>query len=273
MWRSPLLMPHRQTFSDTPRVHGCPPDAASTARLLVMTQRKKSVPRDQKTKVFLVDPHPLVRAGLRALLDSTPDFAVCVEAENRAEALRGIQRIQPDLLLVDPWFDGCAIREVVQEIRTVSPRTKTCVWSMLDSTMHALRAFEAGATGYVPKQLRPEDLLQLLRRVVAGERVCGIHHAPNSTTIRRGAAGPFRLLSETELQVAIKLGQGATTNAIASEFKLSMREVTAHRKALGKKLGLRPGPPLLELCFHLAQLYEKMESPDRTRNPSAGPAR
>lgn len=261
-------MPHWQTFSDTPRVHGCPPDVASAAQLLVMTQRKKPIPPDRKITVFLADSHRLVRAGLRALLDSTQDFAVCGEAEDRAEALQGILRMQPDLLLVDPWFEGSAIRKVVQEIHAVSPQTKTCVWSMLDSTVHALRAFEAGATGYVPKQLRPDDVLQLLRRVVAGERVCGILHAPNSATTHRGAAGPFRLLSETELQVAIKLGQGATTNAIASEFKLSVREVTAHRKALGKKLGLRPGPPLLELCFHLAQLYEKMGPVDRATDPA-----
>lgn len=122
-----------------------------------------------KQRILIVDDHPLVRRGLRVLIDSEPDLRVCAEAATHQEGLVAIIPSRPDLVIADLSLGAGNGLDMLKDIRTSHAHLPVLVLSMHDASLYAERAFRAGANGYVSKQEMGETLLVAIRCVLGGD--------------------------------------------------------------------------------------------------------
>jgi len=204
-----------------------------------MTRKAES---SQKSRVFLVDDHPLVREGLANLINQQIDLAVCGEAEDSVEALAGIAKNQPNVALIDISLKNESGLELVKSLDERFPLVALIVLSMHDEALYAERALRAGAKGYVMKRETTKNVLTAIRRVLAGdvyisERVVTAM-AKRMGSSRKAAAEPVERLSDRELEIFRLLGQGRTTSQIAEDLHLSLKTVQAYCARAKEKFGV-----------------------------------
>lgn len=198
----------------------------------------------KKARILVVDDHPLVRRALRHSIDGEEDMMVCGEAEDRGEALDLIPKAQPELAIVDLTLKTSDGLELVKDIRQKHPKVVTIVLSMHNESLYALRSIRAGANGYISKQEAPQEVLQAIRKVLAGhirwpEKVA-------TETVNRLASNGFLRngeltgkLSERELQVFELMGAGSTPAQIAAIMDVEVTTVDTYRSRIKEKLGLK----------------------------------
>ena len=193
---------------------------------------------------MLADDHHIVRQGLRKLLEAEPDFEVIGEAADGLEAAHLVERLEPDVLVVDVMMSGMNGLEATKHVRKRSPKTTVVVLSMHADEGYVLEALRSGAKGYVLKDSLAEDLIHAVREARAGRRHLS---APLSDRVIEGyvnkseatALEPFERLTVREQEVLHLLAQGATNAEIASKLCISRRTVEVHRANMMRKLGLR----------------------------------
>jgi len=198
-----------------------------------------------KTKIFLVDDHPLVREWLTNLLNQQPDLEVCGEAENATQALRGIAESKPNLAIIDISLKGASGLEVVKDLCIQHPLIASLVLSMHEEELYAERAMRAGARGYVRKRETSKNIVAAIRCVLEG----GIYisqklsnamaqkflEGQEAVGISQSRVGQ---LSDRELEVFHLLGQGKSTSQIAEQLHVSLKTVQAYCVRAKQKLGL-----------------------------------
>ena len=208
---------------------------------------------ESKSRVFIVDDHPIVRRGLSKLLNDEPDFSVCGEAENASTALSAIEALNPDLVTTDITMPGCDGIELIRCIASRWPKLPILVLSMHDESLYPERALRAGAKGYVMKREVTEKLANALRRILKGQ----IYLSEKlSHQIMRKAVGekytqgasPVAALSERELEILKLVGQGHGTRQIAKDLNLSVKTVESHRAHIKDKLSLKTAPEMLRFA-------------------------
>jgi DNA-binding NarL/FixJ family response regulator len=207
----------------------------------------------QKSRVFLVDDHPLVREGLANLINQQDDLAVCGEAEDSIEALSGIAKNQPNVALIDISLKNESGLELVKSLDERFPLVALIVLSMHDEALYAERALRAGAKGYVMKRETTKNVLVAIRRVLAGdvyisERVVTAM-AKRMGSSRKAAAEPVERLSDRELEIFRLLGQGRTTSQIAEDLRLSLKTVQAYCARAKEKFGVNSLGELLRAAI------------------------
>jgi DNA-binding NarL/FixJ family response regulator len=202
----------------------------------------------KKYRVLLVDDHPLVRRGLAEVIGREPDMETCGEASDVLEAMREVERTNPDVVVVDLTLKTGHGIELVEKLKSRDPHIKTLVSSMHDETLFAERVLRAGAMGYVSKQESPELLVQAIRQVLRGE----LYLSPRMTSrlLHRVVAGdstqedPVHSLSNREIEVYEMIGQGLTIQQIATRLHLSPKTVETHREKIKQKLNLKSSAEL-----------------------------
>jgi DNA-binding NarL/FixJ family response regulator len=195
-------------------------------------------------RILLVDDHPIVRQGLRTLLQAEEGFAVVGEASNGLEALRLIERYKPEVLVVDLMMPGVTGLEFVHQTTQLSPQTRVIVLSMHSDEAYVLEALKSGAMGYVLKEANPTDLIQGVHEVIAGRRYLSAPLSERAIEVyfQRGQeAGkdPYETLTTREREVLQLAAQGLTNHGIAAALSISSRTVEIHRSNMMHKLGLR----------------------------------
>src|ERR1700760_449355 len=185
---------------------------------------------ETKSKIFIVDDHPLVREGLANLINQESDLVVCGEAEDAAQALAGIGVKKPDLALIDISLKTASGLELVKDLGVHFPNVALIVLSMHDELLYAERALRAGAKGYVMKRETTKDVLTAIRRVQQGdvyvsERVLNAMARRLGTPRKAATTSPVEQLSDRELEIFRLLGQGLTTSQIATDLHLSPKTV------------------------------------------------
>lgn len=200
-------------------------------------------------RIFLVDDHPLVREWLTQLIDQQPDLMVCGEASSAPEALAALGSRPADLAIVDLSLENSAGLDLVKSLQRLAPAIPVLVLSMHDESLYAERAFRAGARGYVNKRESAQRVVDAVRRVLDGklyvsEKAAEIlaaqtvrGHTPDQPTIER--------LSDRELEVFEKLGQGIGTRQIANDFCVSIKTVQAYCARIKEKLNVGSATELL----------------------------
>lgn len=189
-----------------------------------------------RIRLVIVDDHPVVRDGLRGMLESQPDFEVVGEASDGTVALRLANELEPDLILMDlrmPVMDGVT---ATRQIKSRQPGIQVLVLTTYDSDADILPAIEAGATGYLLKDSSREELYRAIRAAAHGETVL----AP---TVARRLIGRMRLpaeekLSSRELEVLGLVAGGASNSDIASRLHISQATVKSHLIHIFGKLGV-----------------------------------
>src|SRR5215510_6434811 len=164
-----------------------------------------------KSRVFIVDDHPLVREGLTNLINGQDDLIVSGEAENSAQALDGIMKARPDVAIIDISLENESGLELVKQLSIQFPQVALIILSMHDESLYAERALRAGARGYVMKHETSKSVLASIRRVLAGdiyvsERIVN-RMALRLSSARRSVSSPVERLSDRELEIFQLLGQ------------------------------------------------------------------
>ena len=195
----------------------------------------------RKSRVLVVDDHPLVREGLANLINAQPDLVVCGQAEDSAQAMAGIVKARPDVALIDISLKNESGLELVKHLRSQFPDLALIVLSMHDESLYAERALRAGARGYVMKREASKNILASIRRVLEGdiyvsERI--VNTIALSVASSREAISPVDRLSDRELEIFRLLGQGRTTSQIASDLNLSLKTVQAYCARAKEKFGV-----------------------------------
>jgi DNA-binding NarL/FixJ family response regulator len=192
--------------------------------------------------VVIVDDHPVVRAGLAALLAAEPGIVVCGQAENAHDGLRVVESEQPDLVLVDLSLGGSSGLELIKQL--AGKLVKVLVVSMHDEATWSERALAAGALGYVHKSEATRDIVTAIRRVMSGrpyvsdsigERILRRMVGTSPLEPRKDA---LTTLSDRELEVFQRIGEGRTTQEIGTALCLSPKTVQTYRQRIKDKLGL-----------------------------------
>ncbi|KUN09312.1 LuxR family transcriptional regulator [Streptomyces yokosukanensis] len=199
------------------------------------------------TTVLIVDDQPLQRYGFRMLLDSVPETQVVGEAAHGAEAVRKAAELRPDVVLMDVRMPGMDGIEATRRITASGDRSRVLVLTTFDLDEYVHAALRAGASGFLLKDARPEELLAGIRAVAVGDAV--IAPALTRRLLREftqlarpgGAADDPRLnaLTEREREILVAVGKGWTNGEIASHFVLSESTVKTHVGRVMAKIGAR----------------------------------
>ncbi|RIH85045.1 Response regulator protein VraR [Meiothermus luteus] len=189
-----------------------------------------------RIRILLADDHPVVRAGLVGLLSSQPDFEVVGEAANGQEALRAVEQLLPQVVLMDlrmPVMDGVS---AIRQIRSRFPQVQILVLTTYDTDSDIVRAVEAGATGYLLKDVPREELFRAVRLCARGEAVLSPPVAARLLGRMRGPAEEN--LSLRELEVLALVARGLSNKEIARKLKISEATVKTHLLHTFSKLGV-----------------------------------
>jgi DNA-binding NarL/FixJ family response regulator len=218
-----------------------------------MESRASKLDITTKSRVLLVDDHPIVREGLIQLISAVPDLQVCSEASTAREALDLIETTHPDVVIVDISLEDRNGVELIKDITARFPQLPCLALSMYDESLYALRVLRAGGRGYIMKQQNPKEVLTAIRRVIAGnvylsERMSSqlLHQfiTPSSAVAPRPTG-----LTDRELEVLTLLGRGSSSREIAQKLFLSVKTVEAHRERIKKKLMLKNSAELLRYAI------------------------
>lgn len=206
-------------------------------------------------RVILAEDHPVVRNGIRMLIDAQPDMVVVAEAADGQAVVNLLKAgMSADIVISDinmPLMDGYALFE---HIRKSDSAVRTIVLSMLDTEQHVEKAFRAGCSGYLTKAVEPAELIFALRQVAMGKKyLCSatvdkiISNRP-FRPIDIAGAEKFPELTEREQEVLELIAKGMTTLEIADKVFLSKRTVEGHRQSLMDKTGARNTAVLIKVA-------------------------
>src|SRR6202795_2278903 len=205
----------------------------------------------KKSRVLLVDDHPIVRQGLALLIDRESDLCVCGEAEGAHSAFHAITTLWPDMVVLDISLNGPDGLDVLKEIRTNTTNLPVLILSMHDESIYAERAMRAGANGYIMKQEATEKVLVAIRRILNGEiyvseRIANKmlkHYITGASSLKNSSISD---LSDRELEVFRLIGEGHGTRQIAEELHLSIKTVESYQAHIKEKLSLRSARELMQ---------------------------
>jgi DNA-binding NarL/FixJ family response regulator len=215
----------------------------------------------RKTRVLIVDDHPILRHGIAQLVGREPDFDACAEASSVDEALAMLADRPVDVAIVDLSLEEQSGMDLIRRALARYPTLHCLVLSMHDERLHAERALRAGARGYLMKQEATRKIVAALRQVRAG-RIYLSDTASSEILERlaRGMAAPCDRdpdgamggLSDREMEVLRLIGRGLKTGEIARSLNRSVHTVEAHRASIKRKLGLRTAGDLARVAFNFS---------------------
>ena len=201
-----------------------------------------------KSKIFIVDDHPLVREWLTTLIDQTTDLEVCDGAEDAQSALQGIARSSPDLAIIDLSLGGDSGIDLIRSIGEKFPKVAMVVLSMHDERVYAERSIRAGARGYIMKRESTKKVVDAIHQVLQGN----IYLSKELTELfaqkfisGSGDASSISQLSDREMEVFRFIGQGYETREIAESLKVNIKTVQTYCTRIKEKLNLSSGSELL----------------------------
>lgn len=202
-----------------------------------------------KKRIVIVDDHPLVREWLANLIHQQPDLMVCDETENAPSALSMVDTAKPDLVIADINLKNSSGIELIKSLSECHPEVPVLVLSMHDESLYAERAYRAGARGYVNKRETAQKVVEAIRRVLSGK----LYVSEKAAELLAGQTArgervnrtAIESLSDRELEVFDKLGQGIGTKQIASDFHVSIKTVQEYCARIKEKLKLKSATELL----------------------------
>lgn len=193
-----------------------------------------------KLRVFLADDHPVVRAGLKGLIDAQPDMAVVGEAFDGAAAVRSAADLHPDVVVMDVSMPGMGGAEATQHIREGNPGVKVVGLTAHEDRGYLQQLLKAGASGYVLKRAAAEDLVRAIRVVAAGETYIDPAVAAQLVpTAARPPAPAGADLSDREAEVLRLIAQGHPVKQIAARLDVGVRTVETYKARGMEKLGFK----------------------------------
>jgi DNA-binding NarL/FixJ family response regulator len=204
--------------------------------------------------VLLADDHPIVRQGMRHLLEAESDVKVVGEATDGLEAVQLVEKHRPNVLIVDMMMPGLNGLEVLRQVKKRSPATFSIVLSMQSADAYVVEALKSGASGYILKDSGPSELVNALRQVIQGQRFLSPKLSERLInayiqTSDKTVLDSYETLTDREREVLQMVSEGLTTPEIARRLSISPRTVELHRGRMMSKLGLRNQTDLIRYAL------------------------
>jgi two-component system, NarL family, invasion response regulator UvrY len=202
-------------------------------------------------RVLIADDHAILRGGLKEILVRHLEGAVCGEAENARQALAQVQRHPWDVLILDITMPGRSGLDILGDLKMVQPKLPILVLSAHPEDQYAKRVLKAGAQGYLRKESAPEELIQAVRKLLAGSRYV-------SPTLAEQLAGDLHestdrpvheTLSGREFEILVMIGSGKAVSQIAEELHLSVTTVSTYRARILDKMKMATTAELMRYAF------------------------
>jgi DNA-binding NarL/FixJ family response regulator len=211
----------------------------------------------------LADDHPIVREGIRSLVNAQPDMKVVAEAEDGVTACRRVAELRPDVAVLDISMPGVSGIEAAERMRTEAPETRVLVLTVHEDRGYVSRILEAGAAGYVVKRTAADALVRAIRAVaaggvyldpaVAGGLVERMVHSRRATP----APGAPATLSDREAEVTRLVARGFTNKEIAARLGIRTKTVESYKARIAEKLEIRTRADLVRFAMQQGWLTEE----------------
>jgi len=202
-------------------------------------------------RVFIVDDHDVVRQGLKHILCQTSEFEVAGEAADGKEFLNKIPDLDIDVVLMDIEMPGKTGLETLAQLKTQRPELPVIILSIFQEELYGIRLMKSGASGYLSKTCRPEQLLEATRKVAGG----GKYITPSLTEklVMSFGDDPVKPLHETlsnrEYQVFFMIASGKKIKEIAAELFISVNTVNVHRANILRKMRMKGNPDIIRYAL------------------------
>ena len=214
-----------------------------------------------KTRILIVDDHPVVRDGLVTIINHEKDMKVCGEAEDLCAALKAITELEPDVVITDISLKNSDGIELTRSIKATHPKLPVIVFSIHDESVYAERALLAGAQAYLMKDTVSENIVKAIRVVLSGDiYVSNTISKKFLHQIAGDKAGttktPIEKLSNREFEIFCLIGKGCKVSNIAEQLHLSTKTIETHRSRIKEKLDLTSAAELLQYSIKWAKSQE-----------------
>jgi DNA-binding NarL/FixJ family response regulator len=183
-------------------------------------------------KIIIADDHPLIRKGIKDILEEEMDYKVVATAAFPHEVLTGIKDFDPDILITDLSMPGRSGLDMVSDIKHLYPKLPILVLTMHPEERFAVRALRAGVNGYLTKDTKPEEIIAAVRQIVSGRK----YITPIDKDLNKL---PHELLSDREFQVMCMIAAGKKIRDISENLSLSIRTVHTYRTRILDKMNMK----------------------------------
>ena len=203
--------------------------------------------RSMAIRIFIADDHPIVRQGLRRIVEADAGLVISGEAGDAVSLRAALERTATDVVLLDVSMPGGLFLETLHDLRAKHPTVRVLVLSVHPEDQWAVRALRAGASGYLTKDHSPDQLLDAIRRVYRGGKYVSATLAERLAEHLEGGGqrAPHELLSDREFEVMRRLGNGLTVSQIASELAISAKTVSTYRARILEKMAVATNAELV----------------------------
>ena len=217
-----------------------------------------SITTAARKKIVIVDDHPTTREGLRGMINREPDLMVCGEAENARQAMEAVQKLAPDLVLVDITMPGKKRAGTGQRSQgDCIPSVAILAVSMHEESLYAERMLRAGASGYITKQQPPEELVKAIRQVLDNHvyvsKEVSERLLPRFSGKPQANRSPMEILTDREFEIFQLIGEGRTPKEIAGQLHLCPKTVAVHNANIRQKLKLKSTAQLIRFAVQAEQ--------------------
>ncbi len=205
-----------------------------------------------RMNIILVDDHPLVRKGLKALLEEEPAYRVVGQAGTGAEAISVIANLQPEVAILDIKLPDMSGFQVATAAKRKSPGTRIIMLSMHADEFHVSEAFRSGADGYIIKNAMENEVVEAIRAVTGGSRYVSRMLSASGAPVELDAGyadDPYQRLTRREREILRLIAQGSQNKKIAERLFISCRTVETHRASIMRKLNLRTHAELIHFAI------------------------
>jgi len=203
------------------------------------------------TRVLIADDHPVVREGVRRILQGADEMVVVGEVGRSDEVLEAVRKLKPDVLILDIGMPGPSYLDVLAALPAAGRGTRALILSAQPEEDYAVRALKGGATGYLTKGYSPPDLIEAVRRVASGRRYVTAALAEQLVLgiVEETAKPPHALLSSRELEVLRLLAGGLSLKEIAARLGVNPKTVSSFRARVLEKMGLKTNADLVRYAL------------------------
>jgi DNA-binding NarL/FixJ family response regulator len=227
--------------------------------------------QSEKSRILLVEDHPLFREGLRQMIDHNAALIVCGQVPDAAGAMKAVAELKPDLVLVDISLEGGNGIDLIKNLKARHEELPILVVSMHDESLYAERAIRAGALGYVMKNESSKTVKEAIFKVLGGDVFLSERMSTSVLArLMRGKpeqpASPIELLSDRELEVFQMLGEGKPSRQIAEELNLTIPTIHSFRNRIKEKLQFKNAS---EMLLHAMQWVGNPRPSEKRKNLSA----
>ena len=202
--------------------------------------------------ILIVDDHAIVREGLKTILKLETGIAVVGMAKNAAEALKLVSSNKPDVIILDISLPGRNGLEIIKDVKKIQPHVKIIMLSIYPEDRFAIRAFKAGASGYLTKEMAPEMIVEAIRKVSTGGKYItpAIAEKLADELNELNDKSPHERLSDREFDVMCMVGSGKSLIEIAEKLGISDRTVSTYRTRILKKMNLKNNSEIIHYVIN-----------------------